>query len=64
MGALQELGRGVLQSNAVQVGTGVLAATAAGLFLVSMVGVGAAAVAGGAGYLAYRELTAKNKKKE
>ena len=61
VGAMQELGRGVLQNSAVQVGVGVLAATAAGLFLVSMAGVGGAGVAGGAGYLAYRELTSKRK---
>ena len=59
MGGVQALGQGILQNGAVQVGVGVLAATAAGLVLVSMAGVGAAAVAGGAGYLAYRELSGK-----
>jgi len=61
VGQIQELGRGVLQSKAVQLGVGVLTATAAGLFLVSMAGVGGAAVAGGAGYLAYREMSGKKK---
>jgi len=61
VGAMEELGRGVLQSKALQVGVGVLTATAAGLFLVSMAGVGGAAVAGGAGYLAYREMSGKKK---
>ena len=38
---------------------GVAAAAGAGLFVVSLLGVGPAVVAGGAGYLAYRELSGK-----
>ena len=59
MGVARALGQGILQNGAVRVGVGVLAAAGAGLVLVSMAGVGATAVAGAAGYLAYRELTAK-----
>ena len=59
MGGVRALGEGIIQNPAVKVGVGVVAAAGAGLVLVSMFSVGAVAVAGAAGYLAYRELTAK-----
>jgi hypothetical protein len=61
MAVVRALGQSVLRSETVQVGVGVLAAAGAGLVLVSVAGVGATAVAGAAGYLAYRELTTKKK---
>ena len=51
----------VAHNRAAQLGLGVAAAAGAGLLFVQMVGVGAAAVAGAAGYLAYRELSGKHR---
>jgi uncharacterized protein YjbJ (UPF0337 family) len=59
MEGVRALGEGIIQNRAVQVGVGVVAAAGAGLVLVSMFSVGAVAVAGAAGYLAYRELSGK-----
>jgi uncharacterized protein YjbJ (UPF0337 family) len=59
MGGVRALGEGIIQNPTVQVGVGVVAAAGAGLLLVSMFSVGAVAVAGAAGYLAYRELSGK-----
>jgi hypothetical protein len=59
MGEVRALGEGIIQNPAVKVGVGVVVAAGASLVLVSMFSVGAVAVAGAAGYLAYRELTAK-----
>jgi hypothetical protein len=59
MEGVRALGEGIIQNPAVQVGVGVVAAAGAGLVLVSMFSVGAVAVAGAAGYLAYRELSGK-----
>ena len=59
MEGVRALGQGIIQNPAVQVGVGVVAAAGASLVLVSMFSVGAVAVAGAAGYLAYRELSGK-----
>jgi uncharacterized protein YjbJ (UPF0337 family) len=59
MGAARALGKDIIQNPTVQVGVGVVAAAGVGLVLVSMFSVGAVAVAGAAGYLAYRELSGK-----
>ena len=59
MEGVRALGEGIIQNRAVQVGVGVVAAAGASLVLVSMFSVGAVAVAGAAGYLAYRELSGK-----
>ena len=59
MEGVRALGEGIIQNPAVKVGVGVVAAAGAGLVLVSMFSVGAVAVAGAAGYLAYRELSGK-----
>ena len=59
MEGVRALGEGIIQNPAVKVGVGVVAAAGASLVLVSMFSVGAVAVAGAAGYLAYRELSGK-----